>query len=81
MSDVADVLRKARDLYAANPSHADLNHDNDEGTYCVLTATEAAAHEGDANRHSFPSLDSTSRTFCEPCAILTYEKAVETFDA
>jgi hypothetical protein len=43
MSDVAQVLRKARDLYAANPSHADLDFNPDPGTYCVYTAIERAA--------------------------------------
>lgn len=43
MSDVAVVLRKARDLYAANPSHALAREFPKAGTYCAVTAIHAAA--------------------------------------
>jgi hypothetical protein len=38
-----DVLRAARDLYAQAPSHAPHESAPAEGTYCVITATAAAA--------------------------------------
>lgn len=38
MSDVANVLRKARDLYAANPSHALWAYDIEPGANCVVSA-------------------------------------------
>lgn len=38
MSDVAVVLRKARDLYAANPSHCDPWNFPAPGSFCPLSA-------------------------------------------
>jgi hypothetical protein len=46
MSDVADVLRRARDLYAANPSHCDADRYPEYGTYCPLTAVWETAGFG-----------------------------------
>jgi hypothetical protein len=43
MSDVAVVLRKARDLYAANPSHCAAERHSRRGTYCPLTAVYAVS--------------------------------------
>jgi hypothetical protein len=45
MSDVAQVLRKARALYAANPSHASLMSCPTYPAVCVVTATMNAAFE------------------------------------
>lgn len=46
MSDVAEVLRKARDLYAANPSHVAADRYPGEGTHCPLTAVWETAGFG-----------------------------------
>jgi hypothetical protein len=46
MSDVADVLRKARELYATNPSHAPVDGLPLDGTHCVLTAIGHAIEPG-----------------------------------
>lgn len=43
MSDVADVLRKACALYAANPSHVSCGDYPSPGTYCLSTAVQTAA--------------------------------------
>jgi hypothetical protein len=37
----AELLREARALYAANPSHAPVDEDPDAGTYCPVTAVTA----------------------------------------
>jgi hypothetical protein len=49
MSDVAVVLRKARDLYAANPSHAPFPLLPPRGTYCAVLAIYRAP--GSINEH------------------------------
>lgn len=38
MSNTSNLLAAARDLYAANPSHAVPHTDPAPGTYCVITA-------------------------------------------
>jgi hypothetical protein len=43
MSPVAELLRQARALYAAAPSHAAPGYMPALGTYCVITAITIAA--------------------------------------
>lgn len=60
MSAVADVLRRARDLYAAAPSHAPLIRATAAGTHCVLTAIYAA----DDTRERGEPIDLEGEVFC-----------------
>lgn len=39
------VMRRAREIYAAAPSHADPGVTPDDGTYCAVTACSQARRE------------------------------------
>lgn len=58
MSTVVEVLRRGRELYASAPSHVADPGIPERGTYCVLTATQAAAYElgGSEDAHHKASL-------------------------
>lgn len=46
---VVEVLERAMELYAANPSHAPRPGMPADGEYCVVTAVFSAARENDAS--------------------------------
>lgn len=49
MTGTVDVLRRAREFYAASPSHAASGDPVEDGCVCLIWALNDAADEGDGD--------------------------------
>lgn len=79
----AEVLRDARALYAANPSHAGSGTDPDPGTHCVIYAVNTAAAEDgpfDSAISAFTSAIDSSDCLVNWNAEHTTEEVLAAFD-
>lgn len=82
--DTVNVLRSARELYAASPSHAPFGQDVEPGCHCIITALTAASGICNSNfiAASTALTDATgAASLIDFNAVSTTEQVIAAFDA